>query len=67
VLFATSCNLLCPTGGLLPDVSCSDYPHAGAPSADNDTCLKTALDILSERHEVIAAPVLVASATDESN
>lgn len=48
-------------GGLLPDVSCSDYPHAGAPTADNDSCLGTALEMLSERHEAIPAPTLYAA------
>lgn len=48
-------------GGLVPDVSCSDYPHAGAPSADNDSCLATAASLLSERHDVIPSPTLFAS------
>lgn len=48
-------------GGLLPDVSCSDYPHAGAPAADNDSCLETALEMLSEQHEAIPAPTLYAA------
>lgn len=30
-------------GGINPDVSCNDYPHTGAVSADNDSCIQLAL------------------------
>ena len=59
----TSCPLNFCAGGLLPDVSCSDYPHAGVPS-DMDKCIATAIGILGKQHEVI--PPLYASSPGAS-
>jgi C-terminal processing protease CtpA/Prc len=33
-------------GGLQPDVSCSDFPRRGVPSAANDACISRALEAL---------------------
>ena len=38
-------------GGLMPDQACRDYPHAGQPSAQNDSCIRMALQLLSVSKE----------------
>lgn len=33
-------------GGIAPDKACRDYPHAGAPSMQADSCIRTAVQLL---------------------
>ncbi|KAK9837070.1 hypothetical protein WJX81_000274 [Elliptochloris bilobata] len=37
------------SGGLMPDVACSDYPHGGLPTPADDRCIAAALSLLA-RH-----------------
>lgn len=50
------------TGGLVPDLECSDYPHAGAPSVTNDRCLAAAVQSLNQEQGLIELPTLYARA-----
>eukprot|EP00208_Stichococcus_sp_RCC1054_P001119 CAMPEP_0206145654 /NCGR_PEP_ID=MMETSP1473-20131121/28105_1 /ASSEMBLY_ACC=CAM_ASM_001109 /TAXON_ID=1461547 /ORGANISM="Stichococcus sp, Strain RCC1054" /LENGTH=649 /DNA_ID=CAMNT_0053541937 /DNA_START=262 /DNA_END=2212 /DNA_ORIENTATION=+ len=49
-------------GGLMPDIPCSDYPHPGVPSGENDRCMAIALQLLSAQQGPIQRPPLYARA-----